>query len=58
VFGEQSKNKLETIQLSNSTAESRVQDLSADIEKHLVSRLKNQALLFRWNFMNQHACQS
>jgi hypothetical protein len=58
VFGEQSKNKLETIQLSNNTVKSRVQDLSVDMEKHLVSRLKNQALLYRWNFTNQHARQS
>lgn len=41
MLGEHSKKKkLETIQLSNNTVKSPVQDLSADIEKYFVSRLK------------------
>jgi hypothetical protein len=40
VLGEQSKNKLQLVQLSNHTAKRRIQDLSADTEIQLVSRLK------------------
>jgi hypothetical protein len=40
VLGEQSKKKLETVQLSDNAVKRRIQDLSTDIEKELVSRLK------------------
>jgi hypothetical protein len=40
VLGEQSKEKLETVQLYNNIVKRRIQDLSTDIEKELVSRLK------------------
>jgi hypothetical protein len=40
VLGEQSKKKLETVQLSYHTVKRRIQDLSTDIGKELVSRLK------------------
>lgn len=38
-LGEESKKKLKTIQLSNNTVKHHVQDLSADLEKQLVSQL-------------------
>jgi hypothetical protein len=40
VFGEQSKKKLEAVQLSNNTVKRRIQDLSTDTERELVSRRK------------------
>jgi hypothetical protein len=39
-LGGQSKKKLKTVQLSNNTVKRRIQNLSTDIEKELVSRLK------------------
>jgi hypothetical protein len=41
VLGEQSKKKPGTVQLSNNAVKCRIQDLSADIEKQLVSRHKS-----------------
>jgi hypothetical protein len=41
VLGAQSKKKHETVQLSNSTVKRHIQDLSADTEKQLVSRLNS-----------------
>jgi hypothetical protein len=41
VLGSESKKKLETPQLSKNTAKSHTQDLSADTDKQLVSRLKS-----------------
>ena len=46
MLGEQSKNKLETIQLSSNTVKSRTQDLLADIEICVVSRLKSSFVIF------------
>lgn len=37
--GEESKKKLKTVQLSNNTVKHHTQDLSADVEKQMVSQL-------------------
>jgi hypothetical protein len=39
VLGEQSQNKLGTVQLPNSNVKRRIQDLSADTEQQLVWKL-------------------
>jgi len=38
-LGEESKKKLETVQLSNNTVKHYIHDLSADIEEQLVSQI-------------------
>jgi hypothetical protein len=42
---EQWKKKLETVQLSSNSVKRRTQDLSADIQKQLVSRLQSSFAL-------------
>jgi hypothetical protein len=43
VFGEESKEKLGTVQFCNSTVKRRIQDMSADTDKQLMSRLKSRS---------------
>jgi hypothetical protein len=56
VLGKQWKKKPETVQLYNNTVKLRIQDLSADTEKQLVSLLKSN-LIFLCNLLNQQTCQ-
>jgi hypothetical protein len=51
VSGGQSNNMLESVQPFNNTVKLTIQDLSAHLEKQLVSRLKH-SVAFRYNLTN------
>jgi hypothetical protein len=51
VFGEQSVNKPESVKSFNNTVKLTIQNLSAHLEKQLVSRLKH-SFAFRYNLTN------